>query len=128
VIARIKTARQLALRLPRWVEPGEVKVTMGGRQVAGVRVGNYLLCSDVEPGCEVELTFPVKEETVSFVTGGTEYRCRFRGNDLVDIEPRGEQPVYPMYVGRGSVVGGAAGRMPGIRTVSRYVASRILPW
>lgn len=123
VVVRIKTAERLALRLPRWVDRSEVAVKIGGRGVSAAKVGAYLLCQGLTRDCEVEVEFPVREETVSFATGGTTYQCRFRGNDLVEISPRGGGPSYPMYVDRGS-----AGPGTPMRTLTRYVTDTILPW
>jgi hypothetical protein len=119
VVVRAKTARRVAVRMPRWVEPGDVKVR--GASGSARWIGRYLV-ADFGPGRAVELELPVPEETASFSVDGTTYTCRFRGNDCVGIEPRtGDPGCYPMYVDKP-----AAGRRTLV--VQRYVSSTILPW
>ena len=119
ITLRSKTVRRAAIRLPRWVQPGEVEVegAEGGPQVIGRR-----LVVDTEPGKTVEIRFPVHEEIAEYTVDGTRYTFRFRGNDVVSVEPRTGGPgYYPMYADR-------AGGAPAARTVDRYVTPTIIPW
>jgi hypothetical protein len=100
-----------------------MKVTVDERRVSAARVGNYILFEGIKAGSEIEAEFPLKQESFSFTSGETTYRCTFRGNDLLDISPRLEGASYPMYLGRPLEPGAAP-----LRSVTRYVTDRLLPW
>jgi hypothetical protein len=118
IVVRPRTARRLAVRMPRWVSPGDVKLR--GASPDEPWIGRYLV-ADVDPGAELELEFPLPEEKRSFTVEGILYTCRFRGNDCVSIEPRSTDPgYYPMYVDKMSG--------PPTREVERYISPVVLPW
>ena len=123
VVVRNKTAKRVAVRLPRWVARGEVTVQRNGKSADLDWVGNYLLCGGLAPADTVTVEFPVAERTATYVIGDRIYLCRFRGNDLMEISPHADGPGYPMYVGRYE-----AGNGTPVRTIARYVTERILPW
>jgi hypothetical protein len=119
VVLHPKTVRRVAVRLPRWVAPEEVKVAgaAGGPEV----VGRHLVVN-AEPGKSVEIYFPLHEQTATYTVDGTAYTFRFRGNDVITVEPRTGGPgYYPMYADR-------SGGAPAARTVERYVTPTIIPW
>jgi hypothetical protein len=119
VVLHPKTVRRVAVRLPRWVSPDDVKVE--GATGNPQHVGRHLVV-DAEPGATVEITFPVHEQTATYTVDGTAYTFRFRGNDVVSVEPRTGGPgYYPMYADR-------AGGAPALRSVERYVTPTIIPW
>ncbi len=118
IALRFKAASTAAVRLPRWVSPGDVKLTgaAGGARL----VGRYLSVEGA-PGRTVSVELPLPEESRSFSVDGTTYACTFRGNDCVAIQPRSRDPgYYPLYVDK------LAG--PATREVERYVSATILPW
>ena len=107
VVLRPKTVHRVALRLPRWVMPDEAKVegAAGGPQV----VGRHLVV-DTEPGKTVEIRFPVPEQTATYTIDGTAYTFRFRGNDVVSVEPAHRRPrVLPDVRGPGRRGAGRSG-------------------
>jgi hypothetical protein len=119
VVLRPKTARRAALRLPRWVAPGEV--TVRGAATKPLQVGRHLLV-DFSRGRPVEIAFPVPTYEAAYTVDGTRYTFRFRGNDVISVEPRTGGPgYYPMYADRGRP-------QPPTRPVERYVTPTILPW
>ena len=63
------------------------------------------------------------ESAITSSARETSYHCTFRGNDLVAISPKPEQPMYPMYLDRRISEKGVPMEM-----VSRFVTDRILPW
>jgi hypothetical protein len=119
LVLRPKAVRRAAVRLPRWVQPDEVKVEGAGGKPQ--LVGRHLVF-DVEPGKPVEMRFPVHEEIARYTVDGVPYTFRFKGNDVVSVEPRTGGPgYYPMYADR-------LGAKPAERTVERFVTPKIPPW
>jgi hypothetical protein len=118
VVIRARSAERVAVHMPRWASPGDVKVTGAS---GGQWIGRYLLADFGATGV-IELGLPLPEQTTTYTVDGTTYTCRFRGHDCVGIEPRSTDPgYYPMYV---SAPEGPART----RTIERYVTSTILPW
>lgn len=123
VVLKNKSARRLAVRIPRWVADDELTCLRNGNKIDSVRVGNYLLCPDVSPQDEIALEFPIHDRTTVYTVDDTDYECHFRGNDLISIRPQLAGSAYPMYTDRA----GAAGATP-MTTVERYVTPNLLPW
>lgn len=108
VVIRNKTARQISIRLPGWVEAASVKVMTDNKPIEASQLGNWLLLTTVSPGQTISLSFPVKERIEHYRDGWegvndsseftmiktipidkrTVYTIRFRGNTVVDIQPR----------------------------------------
>jgi hypothetical protein len=123
VVVRNKMATAVAVRIPRWVDRASVTVSSAGNPVELVWVGNYALCQGLRDGDEVVLEFPMAEQTSTYSLDGHAYRCRFRGQTLLEITRHCDPPSYPMFAGRGGMNGAAP-----LRTVSRYVPERTLAW
>jgi len=145
VVIRNKTARTLAVRIPRWVEVKTVRSAVNEADASPLRVGRYLVFDAIQPRDVVTLTFPVEETTEAYTLRwkqdefwkeSTElgpswqplkeparYVCRFRGNTLVDISPRDQGPGYPLYV-RDRL---KSGKAP-VTQVTRYVPPATLSW
>jgi hypothetical protein len=122
VVVRNKTARRLAIRMPRWVARGDVSVRVDGKPVDSDWVGNYIICPGLQPRDEVVVEFPVVEQTVEYGLADQIYRCHFRGNDLLEISPHADVPGYPMYIDREPRTEAST------RCVTRFVTQTILPW
>ena len=121
---QVKAAERVAVHLPRNVASEDVEVQVDGKPVEATLVGRYLLIGHVSRGSQAEIRFPLEERTVTYTLGKRTYTCRFRGNDLLEIGPRIEDPgSYPMYVHRSTL-----GKAAPTHTVSRYVAGQVLPW
>ena len=145
VVIHNKTAKSLAVRIPRWVDAGAVRGRINGGRAAPFWVGRYLVFDTVRPKDVVTITFPVVETTETYTLKWyqsefwkestnpgnawqparepTRYICHFRGNNLLDIAPRDQGPGYPLYL-RDNLNGGKAP----MRKVTRYVSPAILSW
>ncbi len=145
VVVRNKTARSLAVRIPRWVEMRSVLCRVNKADAAPVVAGRYLVLSRIEPLDVVTLTFPLETTTEAYTLKWRQsefwkestnpgpswqppkepsrYVCTFRGNTLVDITPRDAGPGYPLYV-RGSI---KAGQAPTLQ-VTRYLPPVVPSW
>jgi hypothetical protein len=95
VVLRVKRATKVAVRLPEWVTPSDVRGTVGGRK-AEIRVqGRYASIGESKAGDEIELTFPLPERTLYRVLGRRPYKLTLRGSNVVAIDPPGV--AYPLY-------------------------------
>jgi hypothetical protein len=123
LVVRSRSAERVAVHMPRWVAPGDAGLKVRGASGDAQWIGRYLV-APVNSGRPLEIEFPLHQETVSYTIDGTAYTCRFRGNDLLAIEPRSSAPgCYPLYVDRSRAAGPAS-----TRAVERYVTKTILPW
>ncbi len=124
VVLRNKTARALYVRIPYWVDKGAVRCDVNGAEASSSWLGNYLLFLELSGGDVVTIRFPMVEATESYRIGDIRYRCRFRGNTLIDISPRDQSPtVCPTYL-RDHY---HADRAP-LRTVERFVSPLTIQW
>ncbi len=109
VVLHNKTAWQISVRIPAWVNRKELQAQVNGTGCDLSWTGAYLTFSDMKPGDTLQLDFPVTEETVHLTAltdtdkesekPYTTYEIVFRGNTVVDISPRKESPdVYPIYL------------------------------
>jgi hypothetical protein len=119
VVIRNKQAKQLLVRIPRWTQKGDVQCKTNGVTSEFAWAGNYVLLSSLKKGDEVQLDFPMKESTEEHAitwseddfwiesnqpstppdknAEPTKYTIQFRGNTLMDIEPRDTQVGIPLY-------------------------------
>jgi hypothetical protein len=92
----IKNAPRVAVRIPEGCKPEEMQVTVSGDNRNAVSQGRYLLLEGLRPGDLVRITFPLVERSVTRVIGDLPFTLKFRGANLVDIDPHGE--ALPLYV------------------------------
>jgi hypothetical protein len=141
VVLRNKTARTLYLRIPGWVDRSQLKVHVGGDMRENVWVGNYLVVDDLENQQLVTVTFPMEEETVTYTVvtnqqwtsdpredknpdaSSITYKCRFRGNTLVDFTPRPDDRWYLNYQRQHYTRDQAP-----LKKTALFASSRIITW
>ncbi len=139
VVIHNKTARRVAVRIPRWVSKPAVQIKIGKRAVTPSWVANYLILDAIHPEDQIIITFPmvtrVEKYTVKWKINenwhessnpGNDwtnpnpitYTMTFKGNTLVDVSPRDTGPGLPIYQ-RDAMRDGTAAPM---KTVTRFVA------
>ena len=140
VILHNKTARAAYVRLPYFVDPRNVQVSAPDRSLAPHWMNKHVVLSEIRPGEEIQITFPVKEDTATYTLYNVlerpyfsemgnslrterQYTCRFRGNTLVDISPRVSMPGYPIYLRDHYRQAQAP-----LNTKDRYVTSQMITW
>ena len=96
VVLRNKSAREMAVRLPRWVDKREVRCRVGANAVSPVWLHNNAIVKGLKGKDVVSIEFPMVETTEKHteLTYGIQYNCQFKGNTLVDISPRSERPAW----------------------------------
>ena len=149
VVIRNKSAKRIAVRMPRWVDLDAVKATIGTSPSGNVNPtrisGRYLSFDGLKEGDILTLNFPVRETVVTqtllwkvedmwpeSTDPGHQwqppdppnvYKMTFRGNTLVDISPRVQGKGYPLFL-RDEL---KADKAP-MRKVKRYVAPKRVNW
>jgi len=66
VVIHNKTARKLAVRIPRWVRKSTIKAKVGDRAVPLAWLGNYLQIEPILPKDQITITFPVTATTEQY--------------------------------------------------------------
>jgi hypothetical protein len=139
VVLRNKTARAALVRVPGWADAEKfachvrrgaaTRSPSGGAAaecvpVIPARLGNLLVFDGIRPGDEVVLEFPVPESTDRHTINRRAYTIKFRGNTVVDVSPRDDDPGtdYRIYL-RDRF---RATKAP-MRRVERFVAEKLVP-
>ena len=91
-VIRNKTARNVSVRIPNWVEKSAVRCHIDTKPLSTIWLNNYLVFQNLKPQAEIVIEFPVVERTLRKTQGvtGTTYTIQMRGNTVVDISPRDE--------------------------------------
>lgn len=99
----VKSHCELALRIPEWAQPRHCTCTVNESTATMRWEGRYLIV-EAKGGDRVCLRFPIRERSASITILGREedwspafqdYKLVLRGNEIVDISPRGER--HPMF-------------------------------
>ena len=112
---------RLSIRIPEWVQPGEVRCQVNGVDRPVSWEGRYALVGSVKPGETIVLTFPITERRDVIQVEKQQYRIVRRGNEVVFIDPPGRfGPLYQrQYL-----------RSPDTRwkRIQRFVSDETLIW
>jgi len=95
VDVRIRKPVELSLRIPEWVRPADIRVSVDDRDRPITFDGRYALVGDVVPGNTASMTFPIAERTETLLIEEREYTAILKGNDIVSMDPPGE--FCPLY-------------------------------
>lgn len=110
VVLRNKAARNIFIRIPRWVDTTQVTAVVNGQQRRPSWVGRYLLLDTLAKGDVIRIEFPIVETTESYTlkwrpserwlevanpgyewkpdSPADRYTLHLRGNTVVDVTPR----------------------------------------
>ena len=92
---RVKTPLTLSVRIPEWVNPGEVQCSVESEPRGVAFDGRYALVGEVEAGSTVALQFPIFERTDEVHVQSRRYHLVRKGNEIVVIDPPGRYaPFY----------------------------------
>jgi hypothetical protein len=88
-----KTAERVSIRIPDWVDKKAVKCDLNGEAYPVNWAGNYIVIDRIEPKAVATVTFPMVTDTVTqTMPFDKPYALTFKGNTLVDIQPRETNP------------------------------------
>jgi len=119
-VAMHREAR-LAVRIPEWVAPADVRATVDGEGRTIAWDGRYAGLGSVKAGARAAFTFPVPERTEKTVANGQECTMTLRGDTVVAVDPPGKQ--FPLYQ-REHYRGDTAPRV----TFERFVPAKAVAW
>ena len=144
VVLRNKSARELFVRIPLWVDESAVDCRIGQRRVPAEWFDRYLRVRELRPDDVVTITFPMVERTEEWSSpgqlwgwwpgypAGTDFSMRFRGNTLVEMSPAPTQEspepdgsVWWPYSSRAEKYEVSSAPT---RQVTRFVTDRVLRW
>ena len=127
MVLKNKTAKELYVRIPLWVDQKAVRCTLDKQETAKAWFGNYLRFRNLKSETVLTIQFPLTETTeqwkVDLGSGAKTYTCRFKGNTLVEISP----PLVEegaLYARRAQFLKNEAP----MKKVSRYVTAQRLQW
>jgi hypothetical protein len=91
----LKRPCKIRVRIPDFVQPGEIAARSSAGKVETKVYGNYLLLGDRQAGEKLEVTYPLplSEETETIGNPGRrqyEYRVTWKGDTVVRMTPVGE--------------------------------------
>ena len=95
VVLHMKEDRRVDVRLPDWCDTAAVRVSVGDAPREPVVDGRRLRLGTLRAGQRATIGFPVPERTEHRVIGEIPYKLRFRGANVVEIDPPGS--IYPLY-------------------------------
>ena len=116
-----KNCSLLRVRISDWVKLEEVGCTINGKNRRPRWQGRYALLGAVKVGDMVDVTFPISERKVSVDIEKQTYSLTLKGNEVVDIYPRGR--FCPLY--QRSYYRQGATRW---QNVSRFVSREAIYW
>ena len=118
---KVKQPLDLSVRIPEWVKPRDVRVHVNAAERTVGWDGRYAKVGEVRPGDSVALVFPIDERTDVVYVEKRKYTLVRRGNDVVEIFPRGRY--YPFYRRRHY-----RSAKPRWRKVERFVSAKQIDW
>lgn len=90
-----RKCRQLRLRIPPWVKRSQARCTVNKKKHKIDWEGRYAQLGQVSSKDQVTLSFPITERQLETDIQSQHYHMIARGNDIVDIYPRGK--FCPLY-------------------------------
>ena len=118
VVIRNKTAKTMAVRIPRWVDRKALKTEVNGKAAATYWVGSYQMFSSLKSKDVITIRFPMVETREKYTLKwkrdgwwmeGTNpgpnwkndhpevFTFYFKGNTLIDLAPRPKDSAYPSF-------------------------------
>jgi hypothetical protein len=91
-----QTTRPILVRRPDWLQPKGIRLDGPASLHASEEPGKpYLRLEGVKAGSRITLTFDQPEHYRTHIVVGKEYRCLWRGDTVISMEPRGIR--YPIF-------------------------------
>ena len=117
----VKRDCKLAVRMPAWVDLGQLRCLVGESPRSVTFDGRYAQVGEVRGDQAVHLSFPIEERTDRVSINHRWYSLVRKGHDIVFIDPPGKLcPLYQRDHYRDSITLW--------RKSSRYNAEQVLSW
>ena len=95
---RNKQARIALVRIPMWVDPGDVKAYVDQSRARVPLTGRYMIFDGLRPGSVIRLEFPNPEFHETYWLAGTQYNVVLRGSTVISVAPDNRQSGWiPLY-------------------------------
>ena len=91
----VRKAREVLVRVPEWADKSAVRAFRNRKPIELHWEGSYVRFSNLRPGQQLTITYPLREAEIRERIHGVTYVELWRGNTIVDIQPRGKW--IPMY-------------------------------
>ena len=149
VLIRNKTAKNISIRIPAWVEKAKLRCDVAGRSSTPFWVQNYLVVSDLSGAEKITVTFPMVETTQTYYLvpwtsmqpwhTRTEklpkYVLSFKGNTCIKSEFPNREVFFTGYTSGKREEGYPVyqreryrqNKAP-LKKVQRYIAPKCLSW
>ena len=111
----MKETLPVAMRIPKWADLKQVKITVDGKPREVKWNGQYAELGEVKSGQTAVAEFPVTERTAEYNMGDYTVKYTIRGNTVVSMTPPGK--VCPLYQNRE----GMRDPKVKVKTIKRYV-------
>ena len=121
-----RQARTAMVRIPRWVDEDDVRVSLNGRDINPPMTGRYMIIYHLKKGDRVALEFPIRDTVDHYVINNKSYAVHFRGNTVMKIDTP-EDHVVPDHAYRIYERGHLSGDRAPMRTVMRYMSNELVP-
>jgi hypothetical protein len=92
----VKSARRVLVRVPEWAPRDQVEVHVDREPAKVAWDGSYVIFDSVHSGQQLTVTYPLRVAEIREPVNGVVYTEKWRGNTIVDIEPKGKW--VPMFV------------------------------
>lgn len=127
VVLRNKTAGEVLVRIPLYVQTKTVRARVGRRTVTPKWFGRYLRVEDLKPRDVVTIQFLVNETTESWKCPGP-YQLQLRANTVVEMDPSpGTMTEVAGHVLYQHQPDYRSGKAP-MKSVTRYVSPIDVKW
>jgi len=84
-----KPCDSVRIRMNDWIARDKVVCKVDGKEQEFTWDKNYLVLGQIEAGRTMVLEFPIQERIENVEVFGKKYQITFKGNDAVDINPKG---------------------------------------
>jgi hypothetical protein len=95
IVLKVRDAISASVRVPFWVLCKDLVLTINGKERIPEFQERYVQIADLNPGDEVEVKFPMPEQTITRVIGDLPFTLSLRGSNVVNIDPPGI--ALPLY-------------------------------
>jgi len=123
VTLRNKQAEAARVRIPGWVDPKDIKITLNGKPIEAGQSGHSLMVEGIKKGDVIDINFPLRDRTDKYFIHDKSYTIQYRGSTVVDIKPRNTDPKMIALYQRDAL---KATKAP-MHKVKRFVADNLLP-
>lgn len=94
VEVKLKRDCAVAVRVPEWTTPKDCALKCNGREATPSWEGRYAVVKG-KKGETISLSCPIAERTEKLKTSGGEYQVVIKGNEIVDVNPKGTR--HPLF-------------------------------